>query len=274
MKKLLMISLGIMVAWSSNAEAKKTAAELLAKGTPEEQGEAIALEADERDIGWNDMEMMIEMVLKQPSGKSISRSQRIKILQNPGREVGDKSLITFDSPADVKGTAFLSYAKILEADDQWLYLPALKRIKRISSNNKSGPFVGSEFAYEDITSAEIGKYKWKYLGTVDCGPGLRCFKLETIPKYEHSGYTKRIVFMDTEHFRVYKTDFYDRKGDLLKTQTNTGYKQYLGKFWRADKWEMVNYQNGKSTILNNKEYKFKQGLTDRNFTRAVLKRAK
>ena len=251
----------------------KTAAELTASGTPEEQGEAIAIEVDDRDIGWEDVDTEMEMVLTNSSGKTVSRKQRFRSLQNPGRVEGDKSLITFDHPRDVKGTAFLSYAKILDPDDQWLFLPALKRVKRISSNNKSGPFVGSEFAYEDITGNEIGKYSWKLLDTEACGE-LTCFKLESIPKYEHSGYTKRLVWVDTDDFRLQKIEFYDRKNELLKTQTNRGYKQYLGKFWRADEWEMVNHQHGKSTKLLFKEYRFKNGYTEADFSKAVLKRAK
>ena len=82
----------------------------------------------------------------------------LRTLEVPDESVGDKSLIIFDSPRDIKGTALLSYAKILDPDDQWLYLPALKRVKRISSVNKSGPFVGSEFAFEDFTALELNKY--------------------------------------------------------------------------------------------------------------------
>lgn len=257
----------------ANLAFSKTASELLASGSAEEKGIAIAEEFEARDIGWGDVKVDIDMVLIQSDGKKTERSQRIMILQKPDRNEGDKSLITFDSPADVKGTGLLSHAKILEADDQWLFLPALKRVKRISSNNKSGPFVGSEFAYEDITSNEIGKYSWKYLETVPCD-NFKCFKLETIPLYEHSGYSKRIVFIDSDHFRLQKIEFYDRKGDLLKTQTYSGYKQYLGKFWRADSWKVENKQNGKSTILNFRNYRFKNGLTDKDFTQAVLNRVK
>lgn len=251
----------------------KTAEELLAAGTSQEQGEAIAIEFDERDIGWEDADVELQMVLKNSAGREVKRKQRIRILQNPGRVEGDKSLITFDYPRDVKGTAFLSYAKILEADSQWIFLPALKRVKRISSNNKSGPFVGSEFAYEDITGNEIGKYSWEYLTTEACG-NEQCFKLKTIPKYKHSGYSKRLVWIDTSHFRIQKIEFFDRKDQLLKTQTNKGYKQYLNKFWRADVWEMVNHQHNKSTILNFNAYQFKTGLKARDFTRAALTRSK
>ena len=93
---------------------------------------------------------------------------------------GDLSLVIFDTPADVKGTAFLSHTKKAGSDDQWLYLPALKRVKRIASSNQAGPFMGSEFAYEDISSQELEKYTYKYLRNEDYG-GLDCFVVEYDP---------------------------------------------------------------------------------------------
>ena len=87
------------------------------------------------------------------------------------------------------GTALLSHTKILAADDQWLFLPALQLVKRISSANKSGPFVGSEFAYEDLASQELDKYDYRFLGEQPCGD-LTCYVVERVPAYENSGYTK------------------------------------------------------------------------------------
>src|SRR3546814_6855851 len=103
------------------------------------------------------------MVLANKEGETSTRELRIQTLEVPAREEGDKSLIIFDHPRDIEGTAFLSFTKILEPDDQWLYLPALKRVKRISSANKSGPFVGSEFAYKDMLSQEVDKYDYLWL---------------------------------------------------------------------------------------------------------------
>lgn len=259
---------------SATTAHAKTAEQLLASGDPQSQGEAIALEFEARDIGWQDVDMDTEMVLRSATGEESSRSQRIRILQNPNRDEGDKSFITFDSPRDIKGTALLSYAKIHEADDQWLFLPALERVKRIASNNKSGAFVGSEFSYEDITGNEVSKFSWTFLGLESCAGNLQCFKLEMHPKYDHSGYSKRITWIDTQHFLQRKTEFYDLKGELLKTQTSSGYQPYLDKFWRADKVEMENHQSGRSTILHFKSYRFKNGFTDSDFSQAVLKRVK
>ena len=95
------------------------------------------------------------MTLKNRAGKTSRRIIRIKTLESKGD--GDKSLSLFDEPADVKGTSMLTYSHGLKPDDQWLYLPALKRVKRINSRNKSGPFMGSEFAFEDLGSQEVEK---------------------------------------------------------------------------------------------------------------------
>ena len=96
------------------------------------------------------------MVLKNRHGDESERDLRIRILEVEGD--GDKSLSIFDSPGDVKGTAFLTFTHKFADNDQWLYLPALKRVKRISSGNRSGSFMGSEFAYEDISSEETEKF--------------------------------------------------------------------------------------------------------------------
>jgi outer membrane lipoprotein-sorting protein len=186
---------------------------------------------------------------------------------------GDKSLIVFDDPKDVKGTAFLSHTHSLTPDDQWLYLPALKRVKRISSSNKSGPFVGSEYAYEDLSSQEVEKYKYKWLRdeTLD---GRDCFVIERYPQYEYSGYTRQIVWLDKIMYQPLKLDFYDRKDTLLKTLLFIDYKQYLDQYWRPDSMQMTNHQSGKSTTLSWTNYQFKIGLTDRDFDNNTLKRAR
>ena len=110
--------------------------------TPQEKGLAIAVEADKRDSGWQDSTANMRMILANKQGETSERAIRIKSKETAGQDNGDKSLTVFDSPKDIRGTAFLSYSHIVSADDQWLYLPALKRVKRISSANKSGPFNG------------------------------------------------------------------------------------------------------------------------------------
>ena len=235
------------------------------------RGLEIATEADKRDTGFIDSVAKMKMELKNKQGQTSVREVRVKTLEVEGD--GDKGLSIFDTPRDIKGTASLTYSHALKPDEQWLYLPALKRVKRISSKNKSGPFMGSEFAYEDISSQEIEKYSYNYIKDETIN-GIDCFVIERFPQYKHSGYTRQIAWINKQEYRPEKIDFYDRKNVLLKTLTYSGYQQYLNQFWRADVMFMQNHQTGKSTTLTWKDYKFKTGLTDKDFKRNSLKRAK
>ncbi len=234
-------------------------------------GIEVAEEAERRDTGFGDQSAELTMILRNRNGDESSRRMRNLTLEVDGD--GDKTLVIFDEPNDVRGTAFLNYTHRSGPDDQWLYLPALRRVKRIASNNKSGPFMGSEFAYEDISSQEVEKYTYDFVGseTVD---GVEMFVVERIPVDEESGYTRQVVWYDQAEYRMQKIDFYDRKNELLKTLTYHGYQQYLDQYWRADRMEMVNHQTGKSTTLNFADYAFQTGLTDRDFDQSALRRAR
>jgi len=237
--------------------------------TPEEKGLAIAIESDKRDEGFVDSTANMRMILRNRSGKESTRNVRVKNLEVTGD--GDKSLSIFDEPADVKGTASLTWSHSTKPDEQWLYLPALKRVKRISSKNKSGPFMGSEFAFEDIGSQEYDKYTYKYLRDEQIN-GTDCFVLERYPVDKNSGYTRQTTWIDKERYIPLKVDYYDRKDSLLKTLESYDFQQYLDKHWRAARLEMVNHQSGKSTTLLFDNYQFKTGLTDKDFAKNALKR--
>lgn len=238
--------------------------------TAEEKGLRLAKEADARDAGFGDYVADMEMILRNRAGDESARQIRISVLEMDSD--GDKSLSLFDEPADVKGTAMLTFSHGLKPDDQWLYLPALKRVKRISSRNKSGPFMGSEFAYEDLGSQEVEKYSYKYLKDEPCGDGWKCWVIERTPEYEHSGYSRQTVWLDQDQYRLVKADFYDRKGALLKTLDWSGYKEYIGRHWRASDMFMENHQTGKTTLLKWTNYRFKTGLNDGDFNKNALAR--
>lgn len=240
-------------------------------GPDEEKGLAIAVEADNSDNGFADSTANMTMELRNKQGDTSTRQIRIKTLEVTGD--GDKAMSIFDQPADVKGTAFLTFSHAIKADEQWMYLPSIKRVKRINSKNKSGPFMGSEFAFEDIASQEIEKYTYKYLRDENIN-GIDCFVIERVPTYKHSGYTRQLAWINKAEYRPEKTMFYDRKNTLLKTLTFSGYQKYLGQYWRADQLLMKNHQNEKSTTLNWSNYKFKTGLNKKDFSRNSLKRAK
>jgi len=239
--------------------------------SPEAKGLAISIEADKRDEGFVDFRVNMEMVLKNARGNESRRQLRLRTLEIP--EDGDKSITIFDSPKDIRGTGLLTFSHKTGPDDQWLNLPALKRVKRISSKNKSGPFVGSEFAFEDLSSQEVEKYTYRYLRDEHCGE-QQCFVLERDPVDRYSGYTRQIVWIDQDYYRVYKTDYYDRKNSLLKTLSMTGYQLYKDKFWRPGSMLMINHQTKRSTELIWTNYEFDVGLGSNDFTKNSLKRAR
>lgn len=238
--------------------------------TPEELGLAIAEEADRRDSGWGDLLVGLTMINRNRLGDEFVREMRFRIIETASD--GDKSLIVFDSPKDQRGTALLSYAHKIGTDDQWLYLPALKRVKKIASSNRSGPFASSEFAYEDLTSQEIEKYTYRYLEDGVHGD-FECFVVERYPVDRFSGYTRQVAWFDKEEYRLQRIEYYDRKDALLKTLTVDGYVQYAGRFWRPERMFMQNHQTGRSTELQWREYRFDSGLDEnRDFSTNSLRR--
>jgi len=239
--------------------------------SPENVGLAIAEETDLRDNGFENFTAEMQMILRNKHGEESGRELRIKTLEV--QEDGDKSVVIFDTPRDVKGTAFLSYSHKVGSDDQWLYLPALKRVKRIASNNRSGPFMGSEFAYEDISSQEVEKYTYRFLREEELD-GRNCFVVERYPVDKNSGYTRQIAWTDDGEFRIWKVEFYDRKDELLKTLVYQGYEQYVDKHWRPARMHMENHQTGKSTELVWADYEFKVDMNESDFEKNSLKRAR
>ena len=263
------LAVGMLLAAFATGMAQETA--VAGIEDPEARGRSIAVEADRRDTGFDDLTAELVMILRNRHGQESRRDLRLRTLEVEGD--GDKSLAIFDRPRDVEGTAFLSFSHATGNDDQWLYLPALSRVKRISTSNKSGPFMGSEFSYEDISSQEVEEYTYRWLRDEQLD-GLDTYVVERVPVDKNSGYTRLVTWIDTQEFRTLKVDFYDRRSSLLKTLTYAGYNQYLGQYWRPDQMSMVNHQTGKSTVLEWTEYQFRTGLTDRDFDQNSLKRAR
>ena len=239
--------------------------------TAEDEGLRVSTQRKNVDIGWNTTEADVSMILISAKGQRAERKMRVQTLEVQGD--GDKSLTIFDSPNDVAGTAFLSISHALTEDDQWIYLPAVKRVKRIASKNKSGPFVGSEFAYEDMSSFELAKYKFKLLREETYEKDA-VYVVEQVPIDEFSGYSKQIVWIDKAHYRARKIEYYDKKQSLLKTLYLDEHKLYKNKYWRPLRAFMENVQTGKSTELITHSLIFDVGLKDSDFDESSLRRAR
>lgn len=252
------------------ALAALLAAPLPAAAQDPERGIEIARESERRDAGWGDAQVSLTMVLEDRKGTRRERALRMMMLEVPGERGGDLSISIFDTPADLKGTILLTHTKVGKDDDQWLYLPSLKRVKRISSANKTGAYFGSEFAYEDIATPEIAKFTYAYTGQKPCGR-LTCFVVERRPAYRNSGYSVLVTYFDTAEYRPQQVEYFDRRGKLLKVLTFSGYKKFAGRYWRAQTLTMQNRKTGKTTVLKYGNWAFRTGLTAATFQQGNMR---
>ena len=225
------------------------------------RGLEIAQESDRANAGFVSEYSEMEMVLINAHGDQTVRKLTTETMEM--EDDGDKSVSMFLWPADVKGTKMLTWSHKVDDDDQWLYLPALKRVKRISSKNKSGSFMGSEFAYEDLGSQEVEKYSYTYLGD-ESAEARECYKLERIPVSTRSGYSKQIVWMAKDLMNPVRIEYYDRKGELLKVGVFKDYRQVNG-FWRVHEIEMKNVQTLKSSLIKWESRQLGQEIAEDQF---------
>lgn len=246
---------------------------VLANEDAAQRGMEVVEKWDLSEQGYEDSKTDMKMVLESRNGETSERVVRLLNLEVDGEDDGDWSLIVFESPRDIKGTALLSYPHIMKADEQWIYLPSLNRVKRIASNNKSGPFAGSEFAYEDLVSQELPRYDYVWLREESCGDST-CDVVEQTPRYENSGYTKLEVWYERDESKRFQIDYFDRKGERLKTLSFKEYQKHIDQYWRAHRWEMENHQTGDKTFLLLEGIEFKTGLTERDFSRSRLERSR
>ena len=232
-------------------------------------GYRIAERAERNKDGFNDHSANVTMILRNAAGDTSQREMIIDTLEQ--EDDGDKVLITFLTPGDLKGTSLLNYTHRAKDDERWLYLPVLKRVKRIASKNKSGPFMGSEFSYEDLSSVEINKFDYRFLREENLD-GQAAYVVERTPNDLYTGYKSQQVWYGKEALRILKIEYYDRKNSLLKTQRNKDFKLFEQQYWYPMTISMVNHQTQQSTELIYNQFKLNQQLDDKLFHPAQLKR--
>nr|WP_240537403.1 outer membrane lipoprotein-sorting protein [Vibrio sp. CUB2] len=207
----------------------------------------VAKEMISRDTGYVSYTSDVEMSIVAANGDTVRRQLTIKGIEQEND--GDKIITYFQAPRDIAGTALLTFSHAIEADDQWLFLPSIKRVKRISSNNRSGPFMGSEFAYEDMSSWELDKYRYE-LVEEKTQDGQSYWLLACLPRYENSGYSKLVAWIDQDIYQPRKIEYYDRKGTLFKQLTLSDYEQHNQRYWRPKFAQMDNLKNKRSSSLS------------------------
>lgn len=239
---------------------------------PAAKGLAIFREKDLRESGYGDLQVDLEMILRDRRGSEARRELSISQLEMT--DDGDRLLVVFGTPKPIRGTALLSYSHKEGPDDQWLYLPAQRRVKKIASRNKSGPFLSSEFAYEDLALQEVEKFEYRYMGREACAERA-CVRVERVPLDEFSGYSRQEVVLDEQTLRVARIDYFDRHERPLKVLENDDYAVFEDRYWKPRRMFMRNLQTGKSTELVWSEYRFRTGLSaERDFSTNSLMRAR
>ncbi len=206
--------------------------------------------------------------------KERSRSREIKSFQKSFQEGSfvSKSLIRFTKPADVKGTGLLmwEYRKSGKDNDQWLYLPELRKVKRVQVGQNTGRFMGTDFTYEDLAGRSIDEDGYVLLGR-ETVFGSDCYKLEAFPREEKPSYSKRIIWVDAERWVVRKVEFYDLKGRLLKILTVPEMRKD-GQYWTIVKMIMENTQKPHRTTLETVQIEYDGGISEDRFLVTSLKR--
>lgn len=251
--------------------ALANAAPDIAGKSPLEAGTALAKHAERVHGGWHSSKSTGKMVLRDAQGSENEQNLKTWLLEAEEGDDGGRSFIVYDE----KGTALLTHMKRTRADNQWVWIPGLKRKMRIKAANVTGAFIGSEFAIEDLRSQYPEKFEISLLGEEDY-EGQLCWKLQRIPTVSDTGYSKQIVWMDQAQSRVLKTEFYDRKGDLLKTMTTHDWQQHNGQFWRAHRANMQNHQTKRSSEILTEMIELDIGLKKSSFEggRGLMREAK
>jgi len=189
----------------------------------------------------------------------------------------EKRLIKFTAPADVKGTGLLTYDYEKKTDDMWLYLPALRKTRRIVASEKSKSFMGSEFTYADITPPTVEDFKYRMLRSEKVA-GTDCWVIESVPKNddiaEENGFSKKIAFIGKSDYVIRKAIQYDLDGDLHKEMIVHEVKllDEKKKRYRPTHMEMVNKQNGRRSVMKMDKIRLRTDIPDDYFTTRYLER--
>jgi outer membrane lipoprotein-sorting protein len=220
--------------------------------------------------------MEASMVLTNDKGQQRERRNTTVVALQPNG-VDSKFAVKFSTPADIRGTAFLQVEHSQGDDDLWIYLPALKKSRRLVASNKKDSFVGSDFSYGDVSLPTVSKYRHT-LARVEPVDGVDCYVIESTPGDDtvkaNSGYSRKITWVRSDNFVETKVEYYDLAGRLLKTQHVTKPQLVdakLGRWfplWR----EMTNHQTGHKTTLSVLRLETNVATPDDLFTTRYIER--
>ncbi len=230
----------------------------------------IMIKVDNRPDG-DDRKSTMKMTLVNRRGRKRIR-EVVFYIKDYGKD--QKSIMVFRKPADVKGVGFLSwsYNEANKDDDKWLYLPALKKIRRISGSSKNDYFMGTDFTYDDMGDRSVNDDTYKLLKEEKLD-NFQCWVIEAKPKDKDDMYSKRIIWIRKDIYMAVKVKYFDKWASQIKTLKVSMIKKQDG-FWTAFKMEMDNKQEKHKTILEMKKVQYNQNLKNSLFRVSTLERGR
>jgi len=222
------------------------------------------------ELGAMEMETTLQII----DAKGSTRTRKITMAS---RKFGDvtKMLMKFTEPADVRGTSILIYDYEERPDDMWIYMPALKKSRRVVSNEKGKNFMGSEFTNADMSKPNVEDYTYSVISSETIN-GKSCFKIEAVPVSQEvkssNGFSKKISYIDKENYLCFKIEYFDLKGKPLKTQIIGDYRNISGGKWFYYHMEMKNEQNGRKSVLVTDSFKAGSTKSESQFSPASLEK--
>ena len=241
---------------------------------------------------WPTGDEIAQRINSRDEGDAVSRNLTMEMIDRRGKQriretrgfrkyYGDekRSVIFYQQPKNVKDTAFLTYdyPQAAEDDDQWLYLPAMRKVRRISASDRGDYFLGTDFTYEDIkleSKVSIEDYTRNTIGE-DKVDGHHCFVVEGVPVDDETakelGYGRVEQCVDDEIWMVRRSRFWDTRGKLLKTINTKDIRQVQG-IWTQHRLEVENHKTGHRTVFTFSEVDYAQGVSDSVFTQNAIRR--
>jgi Outer membrane lipoprotein-sorting protein len=203
------------------------------------------------------------------------KERRIVNYTLTGRDRLSKTLLRYLAPPDVENTALLTWEGREGNDDQWLYLPATRKVKRIAASGKKNRFMGTDFSYEDLRPENLALHTYTVLGA-ERVEDADCWVIEAGPASERqaadSGYGKRKLWIRKDNYFTVKQEYYDKKERLLKLASTRNVVNVARTFWRAQEVEMRDVQAGTRTVMVTQDRALETGLNEAFFTEAELTR--
>ncbi|MFW5793572.1 MAG: outer membrane lipoprotein-sorting protein [Bacteroidota bacterium] len=191
------------------------------------------------------------------------------------KKFGDvyKTIIEFLAPADVRGTAMLIYDYDQKDDDMWIYMPSMRRTRRIVSSEKGRSFMGSEFSNADMSKPNIDDFTYELLESESID-GNSCWKIESKPKTDdianENGFSKQILYVEKDTYLTQKVEYYDLYEDLNKIMTISDYRKLNNGSFFAYKMQMENVQNGRKSVYSVNQFQTGSEIEESGFSTSAL----